>query len=232
MLFPYKLIDLTHTLNDAIPSWDDSCGFHHDVILDYSNSDDEYQFRVMKIRMFAGIGTHMDAPSHCVPGAKNIDDFDLNDLCMPAYVIDVTNQAHKRYSVSLNDIDEFELQHGNIQSGSCVMIKTGWERFWDSPLDYRNDHIFPSVSLAAAEALVARGVRALGIDTLSPDRPEDGYPVHRAFLANNGLILENVAQLELLPPIGAMIMALPIKIEAGTEAPIRLVGLIPSSQIE
>lgn len=37
----------------------------------------------MKMSMDAGIGTHMDAPSHCIQGGKCIHDFDVNDLCMP-----------------------------------------------------------------------------------------------------------------------------------------------------
>lgn len=53
------------------------------------------------------------------------------------------------------------------------MIQTGWSKFWDKPEKYHNNYIFPSVSLEAAKIFLKRGVSALGIDTLSPDRPED-----------------------------------------------------------
>ena len=33
--FPYKLIDLTHTLSEKTPSWNGGCGFNHDIKLDY-----------------------------------------------------------------------------------------------------------------------------------------------------------------------------------------------------
>ncbi|WP_371220387.1 cyclase family protein [Orientia tsutsugamushi] len=89
MTFSYKLIDLTHLLDSTIPTWNGGCGFNHDVHIDYSDCHGEYKFRVMKVKMHAGIGTHMDAPSHCIPGGRFIHDFDVNDLIMTCVVIDV-----------------------------------------------------------------------------------------------------------------------------------------------
>jgi kynurenine formamidase len=68
MTFPYKLIDLTHVLDSTIPTWNGGCGFNHDVHIDYADCEAQDKFRVMKVKMHAGIGTHMDAPSHCIPG--------------------------------------------------------------------------------------------------------------------------------------------------------------------
>lgn len=225
-LFHYKLIDLTHILDGSIPTWSGSCGFNHKMLLNYSDCKDEYKFRVMEVKMNAGIGTHMDAPSHCIAGGKCISDFDINDLVFPCIVIDVSEKCYDRYSVSMQDIIEFESKFDTIPKGSCVMINTGWSKFWSSASKYHNNHIFPSISHEAAELLLNRGVNAIGIDTLSPDRPEDGFKVHQSFLSAGKIIIENVANLDLMPPIGSFIMSLPIKIKDGTEAPIRLVGLI------
>ena len=104
------------------------------------------------------------------------------------------------------------------------MIKTGWERFWNEPQKYRNKHIFPSVSADAANLLLQRGVAALSIDTLSPDSPEDGFNVHRIFLGNNKLLIENAANLDKMPSTGSYVMICPIKIKDGTEASTRVVG--------
>jgi kynurenine formamidase len=106
------------------------------------------------------------------------------------------------------------------------MVKTGWSKFWNEPSKYHNNHVFPSVSAAAAELLVERGVSAIGIDTLSPDRPEDGFKVHKAFLGADKIIIENIANLDSMPPTGSFCLVLPIKIKDATEAPVRLVGLI------
>jgi kynurenine formamidase len=45
-------------------------------------------------------------------------------------------------------------------------------------------------------------------------------------LGADKIILENVANLDNMPSIGGFVMILPIKIKDGTEAPVRLVGLI------
>jgi kynurenine formamidase len=226
MTLPYKLIDLTHTLETTIPTWSGDCGFHQDLHVDYTDCPGEDTFRVMKIRMYMGIGTHMDAPSHCIQGGKNIDEFTLDELCMPCVVIDVSHKADERYSVTLEDIALFEDMHGPIPPNACVMIKTGWEKFWQTPKKYHNDHLFPSVSPEVAYLLLKKGVAALGTDTLSADRPEDGFKVHKAFLKAGKILLENVAHLDEMPLSGSYIMALPLKIKNGTEAPLRLVGLI------
>ena len=227
MVFPFKVVDLTHTLHHDIPTWNGGCGFHHDVHMDYADCQGEDKFCVMKIRMHAGVGTHMDAPSHCHPQDKNVDDFDMNDLIMPSVVIDVSDNIHEYYRVTVDDILDFESQYGQINTNTCVMIRTGWDRFWHDPMQYRNDHKFPSVSIEAAHLLIERHVKALGIDTLSPDRPADGFNVHQAFLGHNKILIENVAHLDQLPPMGSYSAALPMKIAQGTEAPIRLIGLIP-----
>lgn len=63
----------------------------------------------MKIKMHAGIGTHIDAPSHCVPGGLFIDDLNLNDLCMPCFVINVEDKCHERYSLSAEEVTNLKM---------------------------------------------------------------------------------------------------------------------------
>jgi len=225
-LFPYKPIDLTHALSSSIPAWNGGCGFHHDVHIDYADCTGEDTFRVMKVKMHAGIGTHMDAPSHCIPNGRCVDSFDVGELIMPCVVIDVTSKCHERYSLCAADILDFENTYGVIATGSCVMVHTGWGQFWHTPSRYHNNHVFPSVSLAAAELLLERGVNALGIDTLSPDRPEDGFNVHKIWLGSGKILIENAANLQRMPQTGSLIMILPMKIKDGTEAPLRLLGLM------
>ena len=98
---------------------------------------------------------------------------------------------------------------------------------WHDAEKYRNEHVFPHVSVEAATYLLERGVVGLGIDTLSADLPAEGHPVHRAVLGSGRYLVENVAQSEKLPPVGSHVMCLPAKMGGGTEAPVRLVGLVP-----
>ena len=229
MSFPYRIIDLTHTLDENIPSWTGSCGFHQDVKLDYDLTTSDVSFRVQQLKMHAGIGTHIDAPAHCSLGNATIEQLDLNNLIAPCVMIDVSAQAHESYTVSLNDVMAFEATHGIIEPHSFVLIRTGWDQFWNQPERYHNNYRFPSVSKEAADCLILRKAVGIGIDTLSPDRPESGYPVHAAFLGSEKYIVENAANSISLPPTRSFILALPIKTRHGTESPLRLVGLIPTA---
>ena len=219
------LIDLTHTLHPKIPTWDSDCGFKHNLRDDYDPTA-TYKFRTHSIDMQEGIGTHMDAPAHCIPGGKFIQDLDLNSLIAPCCVIDVSNNADEHYCVSSNDIERFEQQHGQIKAGSFVIVRTGWDQFWNEPEKYRNNFIYPCITEEAALLLLEKNIVGLGIDTLSPDRPEHGFPVHNAILGAGKYIVENIANSGSLPPNNSYSLALPIKIAQGTEAPVRLVGLI------
>lgn len=230
MNFPYKIVDLTHSLSPDIPTWDGGCGFMHTLQLDYEEYTTDVKFRVQQISMYAGIGTHMDSPAHCIPGGASIDQLDLQHLVAPCVVIDVSQNAHERYSVSVADIQAFEENYGAIKPVSFVIIRTGWDKFWQQPDCYRNNLIFPSISSDAALFLLNRQIVGLGIDTLSPDRPEDGYPVHAAVLSAGKYIVENIANAGELPPVGSYSLALPIKIVGGTEAPIRLIALVLKDQ--
>ena len=226
MKFPYKIIDLTHALTSTIPTWNGSCGFEHHIKRDYKDCDTEVKFRVQQLKMHAGIGTHMDSPAHIIKGGKTIEQLDLNNLIAPCYVIDVSDKANDSFSVSENDIIEFEKKHGSIKKNSFVIIHTGWSQYWEEPSKYHNGHLFPSVDGQAAKLLLKRNIAGLGIDTLSPDRPKDGFPVHQHLLGNDKYIVENIANAQLLPAVGSYTLALPIKASGATEAPIRLIGLL------
>lgn len=226
MIFPYKIIDLTHEINEHIPTWDAACGFRSKLILGEGDATTNTKFFVQHFEMQAGIGTHIDAPAHCIKGGQHISEMKLENLIVPVFVIDVSDRVHENYILSVQDVLDFELKFGDILPDSFVVIRTGWDQFWHDPVKYRNNHIFPSVSLDAATLLLERNINGLGIDTLSPDLARSQYPVHQLILGAGKYIIENIANSSALPPKGAFIMALPIKIFEGTEAPLRLIGLV------
>lgn len=230
MKFPYKIIDLTHTLKPEIQgnTGIGGCGFNHEIHRDYSTFNGEYKFRVQKIQMHAGIGTHIDAPSHCFSDGKNVDQIDLEALINECFVIDIESKSCAEYLLSSSDILDFEKSYRKISKGSTVLVRTGWgEKYWNNPKLYLNEGVFPSVSAEAAELFLERGISALGIDVISPDRFSDGFPVHKLLLSEGKIIIENVANLSLMPFANSFVASLPIKAADCTEAPIRMVGLIP-----
>ena len=130
----------------------------------------------------------------------------------------------------------FEKRHGVIKTGSIVLLRTGWSEHWPDVKAYLGDDTpgdasrlsFPSYGAEAARLLVEeRGVVLLGVDTASIDYgTSKDFPVHRIAAARNVGGLENLTNLAQLPSTGFTILALPMKIEGGSGAPVRTVALV------
>lgn len=83
MNFSYNIVDSTHTLSPDIPTWGLNCGFRINNILDYKDCTTATKFRVQTLEMEAGIGTHLDAPAHCVEDARTIDQLGMHQMLAP-----------------------------------------------------------------------------------------------------------------------------------------------------
>jgi kynurenine formamidase len=154
-------------------------------------------------------------------------------------VIDVRTSvaADRDYRMSLEDIQRWEVRHGPIPAGAVVMMLTGWGVYWTDRERYFGTTTpelpatlhFPGFSREVAEFLVAeRHIHGIGIDTPSIDYgPSQDFVVHRIINSAGLYGLENVAQLEELPPSGGSLMALPMKIAGGTGAPVRIIAILP-----
>jgi kynurenine formamidase len=184
-------------------------------------------------------GTHLDAPRHFSEKGRTTDQIPLDQLVAPAVVIDVTKAAaaDRDYRLTREAVLAFEKANGTIARGSAVLLRTGWSRHWPNAKAYLGDDTpgdasklsFPSYGLEAARLLVEeRGAAALGIDTASIDygRSTD-FQVHRAAAARNVPGFENLTNLDQLPARGAVVIALPMKIEGGSGGPLRAIALVP-----
>ena len=222
------MCDLTHDVHDTIPFWDDGCGFQLHINKDYPSAG----CRVHRIEMLAGVGTHIDAPNHFIPGGKDIASIQLENLLVPACVINISTKMHQDYYISIDDVLNYEQQYGKIKQNSLVIAYTGWSQFWNDPIKYRNKDEkgimhFPGFSVGCIELLLERNIAGIAIDTLSPDGSNYDFPAHHLLLKEGLYIIENIANANLLPAEGSFIIALPIKIKGGTEAPLRMIGIRP-----
>jgi len=225
-----EVIDLTHEIHPEIPTWDLTCGYFVKTLRDYHHCEGEFKFRSQALDIRASAGTHIDSPAHCFEGSSDVSEIPLEQLIVPCVVIDVSDRRDECYKVSKADIEEFEDKYGEISPGCFVLVYTGWSRYWEDPKKYSNHHVFPSVSKEAAELLLQRDVVGLGIDTLSPDCDEKGSFVHAILLGAGKLIIENIKALNQMPPVGATLLIMPLKVKGAAESPIRLIGIVPRSQ--
>jgi kynurenine formamidase len=228
-----EVVDLTHDLNDHSPNWEGSEQSPFSAKQLGSIERDGYYSRVFTTQEH--YGTHLDAPAHFAKGMWTVEQIPAERLVRPVAVLNVRAKAANQpdYEVTVQDIADYESQHGEIPSGSVVMVYTGWEDRWDNAKSYRNaaaDGVphFPGYSLEAATFLVkTRSAVGLGIDTMSIDPgASKTFPVHQFTAKQSVYQLENVANLGLLPPTGATIVVAPIKLENGSGGPARLLALV------
>ena len=187
-------------------------------------------------------GTHIDAPVHFARGKQSVDQIPLESLMAPVVVIDVTQASAQSadYQVTADDLQRFEQQHGASPSGTIVLLKTGFASRWPDAARYlgtaeRGEAAvaklhFPGLHPAAAEWLASnRKVKAVGIDTASIDYGQSRlFETHRTLMGRDIPALENLGSLDRLPPTGAFLIALPMKIGGGSGAPLRAVAVLPT----
>ena len=183
-------------------------------------------------------GTHLDAPIHFAAGRRTADEIPLSQLLAPAVVIDVAEKAaaNADYRLTADDVRAWESRHGVIEPGTIVLLRTGWGARWPDRKAYFGDDTpgatddlhFPSYGADAARLLVEqRRVAALGVDTASIDYGQSrDFIVHQIASGANVPGFENVANLDRLPPRGAFVIALPMKIARGSGGPLRIVAVL------
>ncbi|XP_069969351.1 isatin hydrolase isoform X2 [Penaeus vannamei] len=237
-----ELVELSYTFNLDAPTSPKLTPFSHRIVRKGVN---KYGLWVEMNDFSASehSGTHIDAPVHFSERGWTLDSVPIRRLWrVPAVLIDVThhvqNSGVKNYEIKVRDLEMWEAQYGILPDGCIVLFMTGWGskvrnlREY-SGLDRHNKINFPGLSKGAAEWLANHasryhqrwGVIGVGIDTLSLDVGQSvRYPAHVALFANNIYGIENLANLDRLPPTGFYVTVMPIRIGGGSGAPARVLA--------
>ncbi len=229
------VIDLTHSLSPTGPHWPSSAGnpFKHEILRAHESG----AAAMASYSTPEHHGTHLDAPIHSADHQPTVDQLTSMDLFGPAAVIDVASkcEGNPDYQLTVEDILAWEERHGPLPSGAIVLMFTGWSGKWEDYDAYKNQDAegrmhFPGFSEDAGRFLVEeRLIRGIGIDTLSVDAATGGFATHRTVNGSGKFHLENVANLHLLPEVGAYLIVAPIKIEGGSGGQVRIFAAVPES---
>jgi kynurenine formamidase len=235
-----RWVDLTHEFSEDTLSWPTSERFRLEVV-SAGVTPLGYYYAANRFRASEHGGTHLDAPVHFSEGGRTVDQIPLDRLVGPAVVVDVSARAlaDRDYQVSVTDLTDWEITFGRIPDGAIVLLRTRYAAFWPDAERYLGtsrrgqegaaELHFPGLHPNAAQWLVTnRNIAAIGIDTASIDHgPSTLFESHRILFRNDIPALENVANMELLPPKGSVVFALPMKIKGGSGAPLRVAALVP-----
>lgn len=233
----WTVVDLTWPLDERVPYWPGLKYFPFEA-WETARFEEVSAFS-RAYRVPEHCGTHLDAPNHFAPGQASIDEVPPGRLFGPAVVFDISDRAAGDPDATLTaaDVDAWEALHGRVPEGAIALLRTGWAARWGDPAAYRNFDgegllRFPSFGLdAARRLLVERGCVGLGVDALSVDLGRDGeFPVHRLGSGLGRWFAENLANLDRLPPAGAVVVALPVPLRGGSGAQARVLAFLPPAR--
>ncbi len=164
------------------------------------------------ISMGAHSGTHVDAPIHFFKEGKGVDNIPLDTMVGIARVIEIRDPE---------SIKPEELARHRIRRGERILFKTeNSSHVWQKD-EFAEDFVF--ISDDAADFLVDRGVRLIGIDYLSVGSfKHGGSYVHKTLLSGGIWIIEGL-NLSNVTPGNYDLICLPLRIVAGDGAPARAI---------
>ncbi len=232
-----KFIDLTYPFDSQTIYWPTEKGFQLQKVYD-GKTPKGYFYSAYKFCAPEHGGTHLDAPRHFSKNGLTVDKIPIDAMRGESLVITIKSQvqANRDYAVTVDDIKQFEKQYRPIHSGDIVLFYTGWGKYWGDKKRYLGSdkfgdtkHLhFPGISKEAAQYLVDKKVKAIGLDTPSLDPGVSSeFWAHRVILGANIYGIENIANLQAVPPTGAMLIVAPMKIQGGSGAPARIYAIFP-----
>ncbi len=187
-------------------------------------------------------GTHFDAPVHWITGKDyadgTTDRIPVKNFVAPVCVIDCAAEATKNPDFLLTEdgVKAWEAEHGEIPAGSWVVMRTDWHKRSGSEAEFlnmdENGPHSPGPDVGCIKYLIGKGIIGWGAETIGTDAGSAGgmdppFPAHNLLHANNRYGLASLANLDKLPPKGAILIAAPLKIVEGTGSPVRALALVP-----
>jgi arylformamidase len=173
--------------------------------------DKSYVVQVTNVEMGSHTGTHIDVPWHFIPDGRRLNEIPLETLVGAATVFEITGKR---------SIGKTEVQKLHLEGVERVLFKTDNSQHWS---DGRFFEEFVYLEPEAAEVLVNRGVKLVGIDYLSIDKfKSEKHPTHFVLLGRNVVIIEGLN----LSGIAAgtyHMSALPLNLQDVDGAPTRVI---------
>ena len=213
-----KIIDLTLTISDKIPTFPSS---PQPSFIPWENvKEDGYNLELLFLSTHTG--THMDAPYHFLKKGAKIHEISLKKLVSEAVLIKSKKKGGE--SITKTDIQKFEKKHGKIASFSSVIFYTGWQRNLQKKYYFEKN---PGLSVSAAKYLASKKINLVGIDSPSIDLGADSkFSVHQIFAKKGMLIVENLANLGKIKHSKFHLVVLPLKLKNATGSPVRAIAFV------
>jgi kynurenine formamidase len=241
-----RVVDLTQPLSERTPMiqlpppFANTPGWKTHLISQYDDRGPAWYWNWFEGGEHAG--THFDAPNHWVTGRDKGDvaSVPVDRLIGPCVVIDRSRESAENpdYLLQIDDIRGFEREHGPLPEGGWLLFRTGWDaRAHDQQAFLNADQTGPHTPgfapecarwLAEESPLVGIGVETVGTDAGAAHSFDPAFPCHSFMLGAGKYGLTQLANVAQLPPTGALLIVLPLKLLGGSGSPCRAIALVPT----
>ncbi|MFZ3048818.1 MAG: cyclase family protein [Desulfatirhabdiaceae bacterium] len=236
-----RFVDLTHAFSPGIPHWKGFPDEKRETLFWYEPGVGKLGsgFYAQSFTHVGQWGTHVDPPAHFVKGLRTVDQISVKEMILPLVVIDVHEKVAKNpdYTITMEDIRDWERRHGAIPEGSFVAMRTDWCRRWPSMDAMQNrdaDGIshYPGWSLDVLRYLYEdRRITASGHETTDTDpgmaTSRDDYSLETYILKQNHYQIELLTHLDEVPETGALAVVAFPKPKDGSGFPARVFAILP-----
>jgi arylformamidase len=207
-----RIVDISLGVHPGMLTWPSDPGVQVEPVSRVSRGDSA---SVSQLHLGSHTGTHVDPPFHFITDGPTVDELPLDALVGPASVVDLTGTAEE---ITEPDLDALGLP-AEVER---VLLKTANSEIWQEATPTFPE-AYTSLSPEAAEWLVSRRIKLVGIDFLSIERRgAPGHPTHRALLSAGVVIVEGL-DLSGIEAGYYGFVCLPLKILDGDGAPARAI---------
>jgi kynurenine formamidase len=242
-----KVVDLTQPLGPETPViglppiFAASPGVTVEEISHYDDKGPAWYWNT--IRLGEHTGTHFDAPVHWVTGkdlpANTTDTIPVARFVGPACVIDCSQAAAQDadFLLTREHVLAWEAEHGQIPPRAWLLMRTDWSKRSDraaflnaGPDGPHTPGFMPDCVrfLAHERDVLGVGVETVGTDAGQAAGFDPPFPAHNVMQGSGRFGLASLANLDQLPPTGAVVIAAPLKLVGGSGSPLRALALVPA----
>ena len=244
-----ETVDLTHTLDADFPvivlppEFGQCARFRVEEVSRYDERGPAWYWR--NFTCSEHTGTHFDAPIHWISGKdlpnSSVDSIPADAFVRPVCVLDCSKESGENEDFLLTPefVKTWEETYGDIPEGAWVLMRTDWsKRSGAEYLNMREDGAHtPGPTGDAIKYLVeTRNIVGFGTETVGTDAGQathlsPPYPAHYLLHGSNKYGLQCLANLDLLPATGAILVCPPLKIKNGSGSPLRVLALVDRSSV-
>lgn len=213
--FSMRVIDLTHTIEEAMPVYPGT----EPPKLTAANTYEESGFKETLLSFYSHTGTHIDPPAHLFPGRTTLDAFPVEQFVGRALVVDC---RHLRCGEEIT-LRELEKYGEKVQKADFLLFCLGWDRLWGTEA-YFGD--YPCLGEDVLRLILDGNYKGIGFDVIGLDPiADENLPRHKALFAQKDIVnIENLKNLSLCGDALFRFACLPIKVENSDGAPCRAIA--------